>query len=181
MKTRTKIILIIFSILIGFLFIPVEWGTMANCRIANNNGIFEPCLIYIAQIIWPFPPHMSESECDEICSDMPEIILDKKSHSLDLTSINKVLDYCKQKGTGVPMHQPGLSYSNDTHYIDNNTCEWQERKFVMTTPFGYPRDHEGNFDHCFSYKTDPEYGVEIKNSTHILNGANCEWELKNEN
>ncbi len=98
-----------------------------------------------------------------------------------ITGVDKILDHCKQKEAGNPIHQYGLSYSNDTHYIDNNTCEWQEKKFVSTTPFGYPRDTAGNYDHCFSYKTDPEYGVEIKNSTHILNPENCEWELENEN
>jgi hypothetical protein len=69
-----------------------------------------------------------------------------------------------------------LTYSNETHSINTDNCEWQERKFVSTTPFGYPRDTTGNYDHCFSYKTDPEYGVEIQNSTHILNLENCEWE-----
>lgn len=42
--------------------------------------------------------------------------------------------------------------------------------------FGYPRDTTGNYDHCFSYETDPEYGVEIQNSTHRLNPENCDWE-----
>ena len=213
MKTRTKIILIAFSILFGILFIPVaasnlycdyltdhctmritgvgpggvylpaEWGTRENCSIANDDGTFEPCLIDIAQITWPFPTHMPEHEpkCDEICPDLQENTIDEKSYELSFTSFDKILDYCKEKETRNPIHQYGLSYSNDTHYIDNNTCEWQERKFVITTPFGYPKDHTGNFDHCFSYKTDPEYGVEIKNSTHILNPENCEWELKNEN
>ncbi len=55
-----------------------------------------------------------------------------------------------------------------------------ERRIVTTTPFGYyQRDTTGNYDHCFSYKTDPKYGVKIQNSTHILNLENCEWESEN--
>lgn len=95
--------------------------------------------------------------------------------------LQNVLDYCNDKALGREVTADlTLSFENGTHYINNNSCEWKERGFVSTTPFGYPRDTAGNYDHCFSYKTDPEYGVEIQNSTHILNLENCEWELENE-
>ena len=79
-------------------------------------------------------------------------------------------------------------WSNQTHKITAESCEIKKRinsgitldRTVYTSPFGYPRDTTGNYDHCFSYKTDPEYGVEVQNSTHTLNLENCKWELENE-
>ena len=100
MKTRYKISIIAFSALLGILFIPMvtsnlycdyiadsctsritgvgpggvylpaEWGTKEDCHVANENGTAEPCRIDIAQINWPFPPHIyeQERECIEICS-----------------------------------------------------------------------------------------------------------------
>ncbi|TFH02991.1 MAG: hypothetical protein E4G77_01490 [Nitrosopumilus sp.] len=72
-----------------------------------------------------------------------------------------------------------LSFKNGTHHIDNNSCEWQGREFAHTAQCGHPRDAIGNYDHCFSYKADPEYGVEIQNSTNVLNAENCESEFSN--
>ena len=49
------------------------------------------------------------------------------------------------------------------------------------TPFGYdgnyPRNTTGDYDHCFDYVTDPEYGVVTQNSTHRLDIEDCEWKM----
>jgi len=91
------------------------------------------------------------------------------------------LEYCSGKFGIIP--ESKTLWIDETHKITSNSCELEKRtnsgitldRTVYTTPFGYPRDTTGNYDYCFSYKTDPEYGVEIQNSTHILNIENCEW------
>ncbi len=100
MKTQYKIIITIFCVLLGVLFVPlvasnvycdyiaescssritgvgpggvylpVEWGTNENCLHANDDGTLELCPIDIAQINWPFPPRIPEHECNEVCSDV---------------------------------------------------------------------------------------------------------------
>ena len=79
--------------------------------------------------------------------------------------LTKVLDYCKQKGTGVAMHQPGLSYSNGTHYIDNNTCEWKLlENYPDSDILCIPGQYVENNEH------------RIRNGTHIYNNEACMWE-----
>ncbi len=75
------------------------------------------------------------------------------------------------------LSQYGTNGSNYVWHYSSNNLHTSDTITVMTTPFGYYeslRDTTGNYDHCFSYKTDPEYGVEIQNRTHIL-GLDCEW------
>ena len=47
---------------------------------------------------------------------------------LDLDSMQKVLeilDWCHRESLGLGVLDIGLSFNNETHYIDNNTCEWK--------------------------------------------------------
>jgi len=64
---------------------------------------------------------------------------DESTYMLSEKSLQRVLNHCESQrklATGeTPARNPdgsynvvdliGLYYSNDTHYIDNNTCEWQ--------------------------------------------------------
>jgi len=48
------------------------------------------------------------------------------SEKPDSEQLQRIFDYCNTKDTGIAMIQPKWTYSNDTHYIDNGICEWQE-------------------------------------------------------
>ena len=102
MKTRYKITVIAFSILLGILFVPVvasnlycdylaehctsritgvgpgglylpaEWGTRDDCHFTNENGVTEPCRIDIAQINWPFPPRIMHGQGHECVELCPD-------------------------------------------------------------------------------------------------------------
>ncbi|EIJ66275.1 hypothetical protein BD31_I0376 [Candidatus Nitrosopumilus salaria BD31] len=50
---------------------------------------------------------------------------------LDVDSMQqvlKILDWCHRDSLGLGVLDIGLSFNNETHYIDNNICEWQEIK-----------------------------------------------------
>lgn len=107
MKIRTKIIIITSLIFVSWLGL----SSSSTCIFVDgpqpdwfgsDNGC-GPYITYEIQkyfgILWYSEPHAEH--------------------------LKIIFEYCEQKGAGIPIHQPGLSYSNDTHYIDNNTCEWK--------------------------------------------------------
>ncbi len=47
---------------------------------------------------------------------------------IDSEQLRRILDYCNVKGTGIAMIQPRWTYSNDTHYVDNENCTWEKMK-----------------------------------------------------
>ena len=50
---------------------------------------------------------------------------------LDVDSMQqvlKILDWCHRDSLGHGVLDIGLSFNNETHYIDNNICEWQKIK-----------------------------------------------------
>lgn len=50
---------------------------------------------------------------------------------LDLDSMQQVLDildWCRLESSGLGVLDIGLSFKNETHYIDNNICEWKKIK-----------------------------------------------------
>lgn len=96
----------------------------------------------------------------------------------DNEQIKRVLDYCNTKklmengnlesknNTIFVLNAIGYSYFNDTHYIDNNTCEWQLLK-------NYP-----NSDIlCIPGEQNFLTPNEIRNDTHIYNKDKCLWQL----
>ncbi len=44
------------------------------------------------------------------------------------SELQKIYVYCFNDSMGLGVINIGLSYTNGTHYIDNNTCEWQKKK-----------------------------------------------------
>jgi len=154
----------------GGVYLPAEWGTKENCYVANDNGTMEPCLIDIAMITWPHIQSMRQQyECDEICHD------DKKSMP-HKGQLELIWDYCHTKdlmgngklesddGTIFVLNSIGYQYHNDTHYIDNNICQWQK----LTK---FPNSEK----HCIpgqSIMSD----TKIRNDTHIYNNDKCSWE-----
>jgi Na+-translocating ferredoxin:NAD+ oxidoreductase RnfG subunit len=45
--------------------------------------------------------------------------------------LEKILSYCEKKNNVGPdevINDIGLQYYNQTHTIDNNTCEWREKE-----------------------------------------------------
>ncbi len=158
MKTRTKIIIITFSILFGISFISIEWETMANCRITNNDGIFEPCLIYIAQIIWPFPPHMSEPECIEICPD------ESDNENIE-SEWNTGEDYCREWCDQNELYELGCNELILEHLIKYSNLLDEEFDGI------YYLDHIGlpdgvsveKFEECVDIIFEKRISVELEN------------------
>lgn len=184
MKTRYKI-----SIVISIIFVSWIGVSASNTCIfsdgptpdwlGSHNGC-GPLITYEIQnyfgILWQ----------NTITDDGPLIINVTRAPGTVILddAIERTIESCSGK-FGIPLERETL-WINDTHMIDSKTCELEKRsnsgigidRTVYTTPFGSSwRDTTGNYDHCFSYKTDPEYGVQIQNSTHILNPENCEWVL----
>ncbi|MCE2506427.1 MAG: hypothetical protein J4F36_08175 [Nitrosopumilaceae archaeon] len=77
--------------------------------------------------------------------------------------LQSVLDYCEEKKTGNDMNLIGLHYFNDTHYIDNNICQWQVlEKYPNSDKLCIPRQDSND--------------IEIRNNTHIYDKNKCLWE-----
>ena len=79
-----------------------------------------------------------------------------------------VLDYCEEKKEGRDMNLIGLSYYNDTHYIDNDKCQWQ---LLENYPDTYIQCIPG--EHRYA---DDDDDVIHMNSTHTFDNNKCEWD-----
>ncbi len=78
----------------------------------------------------------------------------------------RVLDYCEEKKEGHDMNLIGLNYYNDTHYIDNNKCQWQLlENYPHTDIQCMPGQHRHTDDDVIHV-----------NSTHTFDNSKCEWE-----
>jgi len=55
-------------------------------------------------------------------NDLQEIIIDSSQEKRKPLDLQRVLDSCNSTGIQPSM---GYGYSNDTHIITNNSCEWQ--------------------------------------------------------
>jgi len=51
-----------------------------------------------------------------------ELILDLDA----MLQYQKVVDWCHRESLGLGVLDIGLSFNNETHYIDNNNCKWQK-------------------------------------------------------
>lgn len=118
MKTRLLIILGIIVGVVGILiFTTIVFDDFAIYLC--DSWFFNTCVK-----IWEDPDcHRPGSGC----------IMSEKT---DSEQLQRIFDYCNTKGTGIAMIQPRWTYSNDTHYIDNNTCEWEETWDGYSHPFG---------------------------------------------
>jgi len=100
MKTRYKIIIIGMLAALGFLISFVVWETYHS---QPMTSIYEST--YLSSIN---PLQRVLNHCDAqrklATGETPEMNADGSYNVLNAI---------------------GLSYSNDTHYIDNNTCEWR--------------------------------------------------------
>ncbi|MCE2506754.1 MAG: hypothetical protein J4F36_09900 [Nitrosopumilaceae archaeon] len=80
--------------------------------------------------------------------------------------LQSVLDYCEEKKMGNEMNAIGLHYYNDTHYIDNNKCQWQLlENYPNTDTQCIPGQHR--------YTDDDKIHA---NSTHTFDNNKCGWE-----
>ena len=81
--------------------------------------------------------------------------------------LQAVLDYCEEKKEGHDINLIGLNYYNDTHYIDNNKCQWQSLKTYPNTDMQcIPGQH----------RYTGEEDVIHRNNTHTFNNNKCEWD-----
>ena len=78
--------------------------------------------------------------------------------------LQRVLDFCEEEKEGHDMFAIGLYYYNETHYIDNNKCQWQLLE-------NYP--NSGNLCIPGQYVENNEH--RIRNATHIYNNESCMW------
>lgn len=76
-----------------------------------------------------------------------------------------VLDYCEEKKLGHDMNLIGLNYYNDTHYIDNNKCQWQLLENYPNTDIQCIPWHHSYIDDEVIYM----------NHTHTFDNSKCEW------
>ncbi|MCV0409615.1 hypothetical protein [Nitrosopumilus sp.] len=51
-----------------------------------------------------------------------ELVLDLDS----MQQVQKILDWCHRESLGFGVLDIGLSFKNETHYIDNNDCKWKK-------------------------------------------------------
>lgn len=78
--------------------------------------------------------------------------------------LQKIYDYCFYNSIGSGVFDIGLSYTNETHYIDNNTCEWQLlENYPNSDNLCIPGQHVENNEH------------RIRNGTHIYDNESCMW------
>jgi len=110
----------------------------------------------------PFGSYDKTDNLDPLYTENPnnpsELILDIDAMLL----VGNILDDCdSQKYRGFVYD---LSYYNETHYIDNNICEWHEfTKYPNTDVYCIPGINKWT-------------GLEPRNDTHIYNLDTCLWE-----
>ncbi|MCV0391998.1 MAG: hypothetical protein K5790_01750 [Nitrosopumilus sp.] len=103
--------------------------------------------------------------------DLSKQILDLKgidsgSYSTIPSKLQKIYNYCFNDSIGLGVLDIYLSYTNQTHFIDNNTCEWQLlENYPNSDSLCIPWQHVENNEH------------RIRNGTHIFNNDTCMWEI----
>jgi len=105
-------------------------------------------------------------EYDKIFGSLPEELLQLIDEQKQLP-IQKILEYCNADGVKI---QPLYKFSNSTHYIDSNVCEWQ-KDFVLIDIL----------DRCDQIKKTGSfggfaYGRNWQNDTHYIDNMDCKWE-----
>jgi len=102
-----------------------------------------------------------------------------------------ILDRCEQiKKTGTfDGFTYSLSWKNDTHYIDNNSCRWiYLEKYLDENNelnFGQPYDNNGViiddlqrvYDWCDYLDEKPDWYFGWTNQTHHIDSEQCEWHV----
>lgn len=78
--------------------------------------------------------------------------------------LQQVLDYCND--TSGVKNAILYNYSNETHSINNNTCEWKEHENFPNTD-----------NLCIPYGDQWVTGEEIRNQTHIFDKDSCTWKI----
>jgi hypothetical protein len=83
-----------------------------------------------------------------------------------LYQLQRVLDYCEDQKEGHDMFLIELNYYNETHYIDNNKCQWKLlENYPNSENLCVPGQYVENNEH------------RIRNGTHIYNNDTCMWEI----
>ncbi len=142
---KTKYIIISLS-LIAFMGFWMFGGILLNSGM-HPMGILGIPLFIIASF--------QDQGSSEICQgDCPE-------------QLQMVLDYCEEKKTGNDMNLIGLYYYNDTHYIDNNDCEW---KILGNYPNSDKQCVPGQH-----YRNMGDQNIIYQNKTHTFDNDKCEW------
>ena len=166
MKTR---LLIITGIVIAIIFFPI----IMIDYVYGHTGDFEP----IIELMCPLVPIPDDFEANLIFFlvyytdtgkqlDMIWYIIQNTCVTQsERFQVQEILDYCHEKESGLEMNLIGLSYNNNTHYIDNNICQWQKiTKFPNTNIDCIPGENK-----LLTEKV-------IRNGTHIYNKYQCMWE-----
>ena len=83
--------------------------------------------------------------------------------------IKKILYYCNTEGNKSAYI---YTFSNSTHYIDSEICEWQKDSALVDI-----------IDRCDQMKQTGTfegfaYGTSWQNSTHYIDNRICEWKEK---
>ena len=100
------------------------------------------------------------------------------SEKTDSEQLRRIFDYCNTKETGIAMIQPRWTYSNDTHYINNDTCEWKiiEKGNIDIALFEKNRNQLSQVSDWCNDTSSVKYGFyNYSNETHSINTSTCEW------
>ena len=86
-----------------------------------------------------------------------------------IIQIKKILYYCSTDG-----YKPALVYtfSNSTHYIDSDICEWQKDSTLVDIIDRCDQINQTGTFGGFAY------GASWQNSTHYIDNRICEWKEK---
>lgn len=150
MKTRLLLILVIligFSALLSLFLIEIpSESSMYDDResledVVNSNTV---CSIHYRTELWDMWDNKTyDYKNDPIFQECSQVLEFEKntntSYDPNPEQLKAILEYCIDSKDLVDTI--GLSYSNDTHYIDTINCEWQELKMMKSEADSCPVIH----------------------------------------
>ena len=147
---KTKFLMVIIPFIIVFLLVAVVYPTM-NYKTLDNN-----------ELSYWNDGNPNGMVCDENLWQPPSNCRPVEPYKPSLKQLQMVFNYCND--TSEVKNAIGLHFFNETHYIDNNSCEWQVLK-------NYPNSDKL----CIPGQYVSHNDEEIRNDTHIFNKNKCLW------
>ncbi len=145
MKTRNKIILLLTIIVIVLLVINTIIPAYLHNQSDKLGFILYNCALGIDRmgpLILYVYNNGTHTIDENSCVWIKNTIKDSEKTE-DLQQIQSILDYCHKQDLmkngklvteddkPLGLFPIGLEFSNDTHYIDNNICEWQPKSPII--------------------------------------------------
>ncbi len=157
-------------------------------------------------LLWYFSAHSFTLDDEKFCEvhtggfdtvikcvyfDSDAVLQNNESSKSSLEQLQKILDYCDDDSDKY-VANTRITYSNNTHYIDNFGCKWNMMKtqendlaIDLTVHPGFDKNNlfkhkqlQDVLDHCERQ----ELGLDVylsylqyENKTHIITNDTCEW------